>query len=239
MIAKYPIIIATHGNNLPVIVGLYRNWLKIGFEWSNVIVITNDENINRIDLGNWKKVLVHKSDWRTEWREAIRKIQAKGILKALWYLDDFYLNSCPNNDDLIASFAIDCNYLRLTPYERPLIKRNFLSDRHGYEMVPLKHPYYCSLQAAIWDLDYLDTKLISANNIWAFENQEGEGHLAVRKKVMKYRHSVEKGRWKWYSQIIYKKELEGLFNLKERENLLSFATLMDIARHVKFTIFGY
>lgn len=238
MTSKLPIIIATHGGNLPVVVGLYRNWLKVGFVWPNVLVVTNDQNINGIDLGDWNKIIVSKSNWRTEWRQAICKIQDLGIEKGIWYLDDFYLNSCPNYDYLKTSLAVDCKYLRLTPYERPLIRRNVFRNS-GYEKVPYTHPYYCSLQAAIWDLNYLDEKLVSARNIWEFENQKGKGHLAHVKRVMRYRHSVEKGRWKWYSKLLYSKELKGLYNLKQAEKVISLESFKDIGRHLKFVVFGY
>ena len=236
-ILKIPILIMSHGQNEPVLRGLYRNWRKWEFDWYKVIVVSNQE-YNYEDFAPWDCLLVPRSNWKEEWLLAIRKLKELGYVRFILYLDDFYLTSRPSLEGLLSACKIRTNYIRLTPYERPYYQRLF-SRQQGCESIPRDHPYYSSLQIAIWNLDYFESQLLKASDIWDFERLPGANHMSVCKAVFSYRHSVEKGRWKWYALLLFRKEIDGVYYLKEREGFLSLAAVLDVARFLKFNLIGY
>lgn len=90
----------------------------------------------------------------------------------------------------------DIQYLRLSPAEYHRVK-------DPIEKVPKNHPYYSSLQVAIWNIEYLITLLKQSDNIWGLEKLKlGENHFCTRKHIFSYRHVVEKGKWDWRAKKI-------------------------------------
>jgi hypothetical protein len=232
-----PIVIATHSQNLPVLRGLYRNWKKWGFEWHKVIVLSNF-NFTGVDFSPWDTLIVPRTNWKEEWLFAIGALKELGYERVIWYLDDFYLTAKPNLFSLRSLIEIRSNYIRLTPFERPFLQ-TLIGSKVLCEDIPLSHPYYSSLQIALWNLEYFQEQLLKSSDIWDFETLKGVSHKSVSSAIFTYRHSVEKGRWKWYTKMLFREETSGLYYLKDREGVLSVSAIIDVIRYFKFKLFGY
>jgi hypothetical protein len=122
-----------------------------------------------------------------------------------------------------------------------LLKRNCLNDICEFNE---KFKYYSSLQVAVWDIDHFLEILSKSKNIWDFESQkiEGSSHYEIKNSVVSYLHSVEKGRWKYYTKLFFKKEFtnskKGNISRQVEKRFLNLI-LVDLIRILKVRIFGY
>tara|TARA_B110000305_G_scaffold177638_1_gene196709 strand:- start:34 stop:825 length:792 start_codon:yes stop_codon:yes gene_type:complete len=163
-----------------------------------------------------KPIKSKKSNWREETIAQLEKIKINNpnITHTLFFLDDFifsqkFLLQDFHNlfDDLMKN---NIRYFRLTSIEESLltkffrlftIKKNFIVNKNKLIQIRKSHPYYCSLQIAFWDIEYLITLLKSSHNIWQFERQQSETiHYCPSYDILSYKHIVEKGEWLFYAK---------------------------------------
>lgn len=140
--------------------------------------------------------------WGTELRAQIEQVPADRILL---FLDDFVLLQRVDTewmqDLLITAVARDLPYLGFRQLRRPALSRlarGILRRGAKFEAMPHRHPYYSSLQVALWEKKHLISCLERETNIWNFERIRPEGavHYAIcGAGPLRYRHIVEKGRW--------------------------------------------
>jgi hypothetical protein len=142
-----------------------------------------------------------ESGWRQELTEQLSKLPV-AFDRVLLLLDDFLLLEkvdTPGFEALVGQAREhDMAYLKMKPLDRSWIG-NFLSGlsapTEAVEELQPDQPYYSSLQAALWKKDHLLWCLAQPGSIWQFEHLVPQGHWAVRKAALPYRHVVEKGRW--------------------------------------------
>jgi hypothetical protein len=215
--------------------------------------------INRIDnhLKNFPAELIkcEPSNWRKETLVQIDTIRnsEKQVSHLLVFLDDFIFSK--NVDpSLLDSFlddvvAHDIKYMGLIPNGDSVIAKAFLKG----EKITIKpgicchkirknHPYYTSLQVALWDINYLYDCVERSSGIWNFETLHSDvPHYAVNKKIMHYKHIVEKGEWDFNAKSYCERNL-GFFlpgNRKFRERSLKKVIRHQISKYILFPIFGY
>jgi hypothetical protein len=121
-------------------------------------------------------------------------------------LDDFLLGSRveqPRLSELVhMAVTSDFAYLRLVPLGRSLLARVtgwFPPEiRPSIQRIPSGHPFYSSLQIAIWRKRYLQSILEKPLSVWEFEHESmaGSVHCTIKDRPpFTYRHVVERGRW--------------------------------------------
>ena len=74
------------------------------------------------------------------------------------------------------------------------------------------HPYYSSLQMAVWNISYLKQLIQNIDNIWQFENIVSDRPHYIHELDISYNHIIEKGRW-----IYYYKNLLSINNITSEE----------------------
>ena len=219
------------------------------------IFLGNNSNIMPENLNNTILLSSPKSTWKQETLNQLHqiKINNPNITHLLVLLDDFILNKSVDNNSLLnIIYQVEIqnlNYLRLKRLEDSFIMKllqYFISIDFINKIKIFKirntHPYYSSLQVAIWDIDYLINLLNSISNIWEFElqNKLPNSHFSVLDNVFSYKHVVEKGRWETYAKKYCLKHIE-YFNRGERGvHEISFLTkVIKLIKSVKFFLFGY
>ena len=109
--------------------------------------------------------------------------------------------------------------------------------------IPSSHPYYSSLQVALWNIDYLIKRANSCSDIWNFEKKiiSDEKHFSVKKNLMNYRHVVEKGKWDYRANSIFRKAgINYSFNGIQKHRVSIFYKLkQQILKYFILPIFGY
>lgn len=131
-------------------------------------------------------------------------------------LDDFLLQGRVDTNlvDQVASLAVagGLPYLRLRPTERSLwvaTLRSLAGAAADLTAVRLKRdePYFSALQAAIWSRSHLQHCLRDSGSIWDFEHMiPTADHFAVNRRVLFYRHVVQKGQWRGYAPRYFRRE---------------------------------
>lgn len=193
--------------------------------------------------------------WKEETLYQLQSLRrmSPGITHLLVFLDDFILSERVNTEQvrrmLADGAAKDVAYLRLRRLEEGLwgdLKQKVMKGNvFGNEAcIPIRsdHPYYSSLQIALWKLDCLQTLLEQSDTIWGFEclRDAGNVHYAVLKSLIHYRHVVEKGKWDIIAKAHCLKAI-GWFDDRGRPGHLSgfrarFERRLGLLR---FKLFGY
>jgi hypothetical protein len=196
-----------------------------------------------------------RSNWKTETLLQLNFIKKNdpNISNIILILDDFILNKNVDINRLksliVAVEEKKIKYLRLKTLEEGLFfkvtqfffKTNLVDDEHIFK-IRNSHPYYSSLQIAIWDIDHLISLLNSCSDIWDFELQKPDlcEHFSVVNNLLNYKHIVEKGLWESYAEDYCKKYL-GFFHKGERG--IQVASLFKqsklLIKRLKFYFFGY
>ena len=148
--------------------------------------------------------------WREETFDQLSELRrlVLTITHVLVFLDDFILSKKVDTELIrrIISDAVKQNveYLLLRPAGESIwirLKQRFM-EKHVFSGEPCisirtNHPYYSSLQVALWRIDHLQCLVERSDNIWAFERivPKDVRHYSVLNTVLKYRHVVEKGAW--------------------------------------------
>lgn len=140
--------------------------------------------------------------WSKSMFNYLNSIDTKYVLV---YLDDFALkeNVLTSEINKIVEFMNNDNskMVRLSPNPKPDIKIN---SRIGRISINDRVPYATSLQAAIWDRNFLIDLLKYDFNPWEFETKAGKSievfnnsdkFYATYDSILKYKHFVEKGKF--------------------------------------------
>ncbi len=192
--------------------------------------------------------------WRLETLSQLEHIRSldPGITHVLVFLDDFILGQTIDTERverlISAAVAKQVRYLRLQRLEEGISSmlawRFRKKDAFGGESViqiRQNHPYYSSLQVALWELDHLYTSVERAKDIWAFEQMhDGTPHYSVMTSLLTYRHIVEKGEWDDCAKNWCLKTL-GQFNPGKRpyRTLSMLGKIIISFKKGMFSVFGY
>ena len=211
------------------------------------VFIGTNKNFKNSKLLDAVPLPVTKSGWKNETIAQLKMIKKKypRIKKILIFLDDFIIREFNDNGDLEyyvrEAFKKDLCYLM---FRR--IKTNFFNNFINYPLirkkiykVPKSNPYQCSLQVAIWDINYLLKKLDNNKSIWDFERQKSsKNHYFVSLSPLKYLHVVEKGKWLFYAKSVCIKSC-GYFKQGSREVLQSNSFIIKrIITRILIFLFG-
>lgn len=182
------------------------------------------------DFKNSILLSVPNSNWKNETIDQLVLLQKldPDLTHVLVILDDFILSNNVDNlrlNNILSSGQFDkIKYLRLKRLEEGIFKKIvqlFLIDKK-YTVdkvfkIRKNHPYYSSLQIAIWDINYLKSCIINTDNIWNFElqNLNNEIHYSILSNIFSYKHIVEKGKWEPYAKKYCNKYIK-YFNPNKR-----------------------
>jgi hypothetical protein len=212
------------------------------------------------DLGDFAKSKVQvietpQTNWKDETIFQLKylKNQDPSCQYIVLLLDDFIFKGRINSNefyDLILHMKKEeIKYLSLKPsFDNVFLKivdffkSREISNNLSIYKVRNSHPYFYSLQAAIWNIDYLLNSLERCENIWHFENMNpsNEDHFALNRKILNYTHIVEKGEWDYQASELCINSI-GFFNPGNRKfrnsNLMS--RILVYVKSIFFLIFGY
>ena len=198
--------------------------------------------------GQFPLISAPRSDWKgeTQHQLMILKERHPECSHVLMMLDDFVFGSTVNTSMISAVQDLACrnelNYVRLRKVESSFIGSLVLKkDDSGLCLVPQRHPYYSSLQCAIWKIDHLLELLDRCGSIWNFEEQVGDfGHRSTGRTLLHYQHIVEKGMWDTSAEAWCVKTL-GFFEPGDRETIRrsSMIRMKIMVSKISFFIFGY
>lgn len=231
--------------------GLKRYWPDCSFD---VYIGSNgNETFREIDGSIGLKVL--SSTWKNESIDQIRSIHQHDsrVTHLIVILDDFILRSMVDNESLIeltnAAMQAGLKYTRLKVLEEGFVmkflqrfrKAVYLNGHRVFE-IRKNHPFYSSLQVALWDMEYLMKMIENAGDIWKFESMRIDGtiHYSVLKTAIDYRHIVQKSRWEIYARKYCQKHIDYFepgtraFRPENFLNRISFNLTT-----LKFFLFGY
>lgn len=165
----------------------------------------NIENANELKAIAVKSV---PSNWRDEtiYQLKVIKDSNPSLTHLVVLLDDFiFLKPCHFSlyNLIVESVEKKIKYLRFKPIEEGVFKRiyNKFKKRSDFKTARIievrkSHPYYSSLQVALWNVDYLIEMVANSTSIWDFENQHSSTtHFSTCEDYMFYEHIVEKGEW--------------------------------------------
>lgn len=202
-----------------------------------------------------KFIQAPRSNWKTETLFQLNVIKncEPNISNIILILDDFILNKNVDINrikSLIAAVEVNkIKYLRFKRLEEGLFYKVVqyfskidLNEGGSIFKIRNSHPYYSSLQIAIWDIDYLISVLNSCSDIWDFELQKPHlsEHFSVVNNLINYKHIVEKGLWESYAESYCRKYI-GFFHKGARgvnsKSLLSQA--ISVFKRLKFYFCGY
>lgn len=214
--------------------------------------------LNSIDVqlsDNFTQLIAPVSDWKTEvsYQLNIIKNSHKEFTHLIILLDDFIFNKNVDNvlfRELISDDKLGLiKYLRLKKLEDSFFLR-FLSKFSKYfylgsvkcSTIRKNHPYFYSLQSAIWDIEYLIDSVDRSKDIWHFENLKplNDLHYTVCENIFNYKHIVEKGKWEFYAKRYCEKYIQ-FFDAGSREaienNLSNY--FINQLKIIKFSLLGY
>lgn len=192
---------------------------------------------------NSKFIYVKKGDWKTEMLQGLTFLKSLGYKKMILWLDDYYLTKKVDLKDL--SKLIDENkekkYLGLRKQRYKLDFSYKLKNNSKVKKVNVDFPYYTSLKSAYWDLEYFKSNLDLCENIWQFEKMKNFNtvHYEVKKTIINYWHAVEKGKWKYYTPILFNKEYKIAKGKRVLESNRFYLALIDLIRFLKIKLCGY
>lgn len=213
-----------------------------------------------VDLGEFASSKVQvietpQSNWKDETIFQLKylKNQDPSCQYIVLLLDDFIFNGRINsnvfNELILHMKNEEIKYLSLKPsFDNVFLKViDFINSRKisnnlSVYKIRNSHPYFYSLQAAIWDIDYLLNSLERCENIWHFENMKPciEDHFALNRKTLNYTHIVEKGEWDYQARELCLNSI-GFFNpgnRKFRKSSFKSRILVNV-KSAFFLIFGY
>ena len=223
------------------LLGLKKNWSDCPYPF--FVGCNNNpqiaESLNGVAL--YTQV---STGWKEETLSQLKSLkeQCPELSHIIIMLDDFLLGKAVDSElvEKYYSMAVEreIKYLRLKKIESSIIGSIFMEKDNGLIKIDRDHPYYSSLQIAIWDIDYLIEQVESCHSIWDFENQVSESdHFSVISDAICYRHIVEKGKWISYAKNWCTRKV-GKFEPGKRlydENSLRWLWLNNL----RFFIFGY
>ncbi len=183
--------------------------------------------------------------WGPELRTQIAQVPAKHILL---FLDDFVLLqrvATSRVQDLVGTaLSGDLAYLGFRQLRRPALPRllhGWLRSSRKVEAVPERHPYYSSLQVALWKKEHLLHCLERETNIWKFERvrpKDAKHYIICGVGPVRYRHVVEKGRWLPIAHRALRQAGVST-DLGKRETWPQPYQIRHIAGILRFEIIGY
>lgn len=249
--SKIPLYIMSCDKNHDVLEYCLQS-ISINLSINNFMIYvgTNTENSKLSDIVNLQFLKAPRSSWRTETLHQLYYL--KNAYKDIDYLcvllDDFVIRTRVNQKSIRALFD-DCKfhniqYLKLkapTMTIRFFLKKMFVNEL--YSEVDNNHPYYSSLQIAVWNIDHLIWTVENSNDIWDFERIRDTSiiHYSVNKSVVNYKHVIEKGKWDINSKKYIFKIIDK-FNPGDRAEIdLSTINYLKviIKRYILFPLFGY
>lgn len=211
------------------------------------IFIGTNKNFKNSKLLKAEPLVAKKSSWKLETLQQLKLLKKKytKIEKVLIFLDDFIITKYEHNGDLDyyvkKVFKNNLSYLMFRRLKLSFLNNliNYPAQRRKIYKIPKNYPYQCSLQVAIWDINYLIKKLDNNKNIWDFELQKSDkDHYFVSSSPLKYLHVVEKGKWLFYAKSVCLKSC-GYFQKGSRKLLKSnFFILKMIVSRILIFIFG-
>lgn len=186
----------------------------------NKFWLTNDVDQKNLKIKNFELIKSNISNWKNETLTQLLFIKSKypNISHIILILDDFIFfkpNFISDFDDVV-NFSVKnkLKYVRFSRIEKSFLfniltffrKPLYRFKKIKFFTIPKNHPYYSSLQIALWDLDYLISQIKISKNIWSFENLlSNETHLSLNKELLFYKHIVEKGKWLFYAKSLLNK----------------------------------
>ncbi len=204
-------------------------------------------NSERGTLEGFEVVLAPVGGWRKELATQVRQLPYEYVLL---FLDDFLLLGSVATGR-VAEFvdrgvSARLDYLRMIPISRSLLSEFWhrltrLAGGDSVEEIPNGHPYYSSLQVALWRKEHLLDLLGLEGSIWEFEHQAitGRAHYAaVRRTGLRYLHVVEKGRWLPAAKHLFSKA-SLTFEPGSRAAEPASREVHFLVGKVKFLVFGY
>jgi hypothetical protein len=234
-----------------MLLSFYKYWDENMFD----VYVGVNENEIKFNKNNFKSIKSKKGNWKSESLEQINNLLQinPDLTHVILFLDDFILNKNVDSKSLnkLCNEIIfkKIKYLRLKKIEESLFFNFFNSFRKkillsGISIFRIRrsHPYYSSLQVAIWDINHLIETIKNSENIWNFENLnfKNVNHFSVTNNIFNYKHVVEKGNWEFYAESFCTKYL-GYFNKGSRKmNSDTFINVLKLLlKKVKFMFFGY
>ena len=200
-------------------------------------------------------IKTEKSDWKKETIFQINYIRKKSNSNYfLIILDDFIFNK-KVDFNLIENLFQKMDYLKikhllLKPIDDSILlniignfKKKYLFKNYFFKKIRKDHPYFSSLQIAIWDFEHFSNILKSSSSIWDFENQKSNNidHNCLSIPIVHYKHVVEKGEWDFFSKE-YCLEYISYFDQSninfKKMNYFQFI-FNYIKKHLLFPVFGY
>ena len=251
---KIPVLVCSCEKTKDVALHMLTSLFKYDYENKLSIYIGCDISSLKPNF-DYQHLETPQNNWKTETISQLEKIKDLNpdMSHILLLLDDFIISS---KIDIISLSKLQLEvekrkikYLMLKPtndclYNKILDYLNSFFFVNGIRVYKIRqsHPYYYSLQASFWDIDYLIQNIKESDNIWSFENlkYKNEYHHAVIKPVIKYKHIVEKGEWDFRAKSICLKTI-GFFNPGSRKNReMSFLILIIVyLKKLSFFLLGY
>ena len=232
----------SHKGNWDVLNGLKFNFAKYDFHANNMFVLMNSNEF-AFSFHNAKFIGVQQGDWKTRMYRGLSFLTNLGYKKMILWLDDFYLTKKVDMKDLAK--LLDENkekkYLGLRRQSNLSGCSSKLIINSKVKEVDINFPYYTSLKSAYWDLEYFKVKLKSCENIWHFEKMRNSKtlHYEVSNTVISYWHTVEKGKWKYYTPILFKEEYNIAKGNRALESNRFYLASIDLIRFLKLKLIGY
>lgn len=202
----------------------------------------NGENKEKFCPEKWS--YVNKGEdlsWSKSMYDYLNSIDTKYVLV---YLDDFALNERVSTNEInnIITFMNDDNskMVRLSSRPKPDMKIN---SKIGRISINDRVPYSTSLQAAIWDRNFLIDLLKYNFNPWEFETKAGktieafnnsDKFYATYDSILKYKHFVEKGKF-----LSFIKENAKDDNISLNANNRSFWDKSDMNTTLMSIVYSY
>jgi hypothetical protein len=192
--------------NSPVLAVTLAKWLLFSKTLNiDIYVSTDDQNFKVKDV---KTIIFKKTKWKDEWMHVVSELEKLHFKNIISTLDDFYItekNIKKTNSSFITDFQEnDWDYLSLVPHPNTKCLIPYKKKETGnYILINDSWRYKNSLQLSMWKLDSFKKILEKSDNIWDFE-EEKSNNIAYcsKKRVIRYRHIIEKGELN-YNSIIF------------------------------------
>lgn len=225
--------------------------------------LLSNENTLKIYVGsylprssnNLNFIKTPQSNWKNETLFQLREIRRlnPSSKNVLLILDDFVFKYFIdfNKILLINNYMINNDFRNMSlkqsydSFFRKIVNHlKCINIDNDLSCFPIRasHPYYYSLQASIWNLDYLLESISICTDIWDFEIMRNRNikHYSLSKDILQYEHIVEKGEWDFNAEFICQKHI-GFFNKGIRKSRkISFSeNLIIYFKAFLFPIIGY
>lgn len=219
---------------------IYQAWKDVGL---TLFVGTN----TKIATDGFQAVYAKVSDWSHELHEQL-EVLGRSYKWVILILDDFHFSKAVEQKfiakQLMFVSEMQPDYLRLISLKRSfcirLLKLLCLTCRSKPpRRLSRSEPYYSALQVAVWNIEYLKSRLLNCSDIWGFEEAipSNSQHYCVNTSPLKYQHLVEKGRWLPQAPSVIGTHTRTLF--KQRGFVTAEWRIRHSMRRVLFFLFGY